>query len=157
MSCSRREDPMAMWRDLVGGFILAFGDIELITFRLWRDHVKAEPIPHNFKERTGRVLSALRQQGDKHEKAIEHLERSLRLADKRNTVAHNPTQVQVFEHSKTGEVLFEQAISSEANDDYIDDSELTELRAEAEDIASQLYFVVGYLDPRERVVKPRGV
>jgi hypothetical protein len=137
-------------RDLVGGFILAFGDIELITFRLWRDHVQAAPIPHNFTERTGRVLSALRKLGSEHAGTVKVLEQALRLADKRNTVAHNPTQVQVYEHSKTREVLFEQAITSETAGDYIDDAELTELRAEAEDLVTKLYLALGYVGPRER-------
>jgi hypothetical protein len=141
---------MAMWRDLIGGFILAFGDIELISFRLWRDHVKGLPIPHNFKDRTGQVLASLRKLGSGHEKVIDALEHSMRLADKRNTVAHHPMQVQVYQHSTTGEVFFEQAISSETTDDYIDDAELTELRAQAEDLVATLYLTLGYVDPRDR-------
>lgn len=144
------DDPMAKWRDLIGGFILAFGDIELISFRLWRNHVKRLPIPHNFKDRTGQVLAALRRLGSGHEKVINPLEQAMRLADKRNTVAHHPMQVQVYQHSTTGEVLFEQAISSETTDDYVDDAELTELRAEAEGLAAELYMALGCVDPRDR-------
>ena len=77
------------------------------------------------------------------------MERFLRLADKRNTVAHHPMQVQVHQHSTTGEVFFEQAISSETTDDYIDDAELTELRAQAEELVATLYFALGYVDPRD--------
>jgi hypothetical protein len=142
-------DPMAKWRDLVGGFILAFGEIELWSFRLWRDHVSSDPAPHNFKERTGRVLSALRQLGGDNQRVVEVLVQSLRLADKRNTIAHNPMQVQVWEHSKTGEVLFEHAITSTASADYIDDAELTELRAEAEELSTRLYMALGYPEPQQ--------
>jgi bisphosphoglycerate-independent phosphoglycerate mutase (AlkP superfamily) len=81
---------------------------------------------------------------------VKVLEQALRLADKRNTVAHNPMQVQVFEHSKTCEVLFKQAITSETAGDYIDDAELAELRAEAEDLVTKLYLALGYVGPRER-------
>ena len=59
-------------------------------------------------------------------------------------------QVQVYEHSATGELLFEHAIASETTDDYIDDAELTELRAEAEGLVAELYFALGYVDPRDR-------
>ena len=149
------DDPMAKWRDLVGGFILAFGDIELMSYRLWRDHVKTQPIPHSFRERTGPVLSALRRMGKEHERVVAALEQALRLADKRNTVAHHPMQVQVYEHSKTGELLFEHAITSETTGDYIDDAELTELRAEAEDLVAELYFALGYVDPRDRTREVR--
>jgi hypothetical protein len=145
-----RLDPMAKWRDLVGGFILAFGDIELTSVLLWREHVRRTPVPQRFKERTGIVLAALRRLSDPPIAIINAFESAMRLADKRNTVAHHPLQVQVFEHSKTGEVVFEQAISSATRDDYIDDLELTELRAEAEDIAARLYMALGFTDPRER-------
>jgi hypothetical protein len=147
-----QSDDMARWRDLVGGFILAFGDIELISIRLWRDHVGG-PFPHQFKDRTGQVLSALRKFGGQHDQLVGLLEESLRLADRRNTVAHHPMQVQVFEHSKTGQVFFSQAIVSESSGDYIDDAELSELRAATEDLVSRLFFSVGYVDPRERVRK----
>jgi hypothetical protein len=144
------EDPMAKWRDLVGGFILAFGDIDLISYRLWREHVGSHPIPHNFRERTGRVLSALRRTGANHDRVVAALEQALRLSDKRNTVAHHPMQVQVYQHSTTGELLLESVISSETTDDYIDDAELTELSAEAEGLVADLYMALGYIDPRDR-------
>src|SRR4249919_540735 len=108
-------DPMAQWRDLVGGFILAFGDIELISFRLWREHVGVGPVPYNFKVRTERVLANIKGSDRVPAGVSALLEASLRLADRRNTVAHHPMQVQVFQHSTTGELLFEQAISSEIN------------------------------------------
>jgi hypothetical protein len=145
----RADDPAAKWRDLVGGFILAFGDIELTTFYLWREFVEGYSIPHNFKERTGRVLSALRRL-DGYGAVVLALEQSLRLADKRNTIAHNPIQVQVYEHSKTGEVLFAHVIASQTAEDYIDDAELAELKAEAEDIATRLYLELGYIWERPK-------
>jgi hypothetical protein len=133
----RPKDPMAKWRDLVGGFILAFGQIELITFRLWRDHCQGEP-SHNFTVRTGAVIAALRRDERNHTELVALLERSLQLAGKRNTIAHHPMQVQVFRHSESGEVVLEQAIASEINDDYIDDGELRELRSDVERLAKAL-------------------
>jgi hypothetical protein len=82
-------DPMAKWRDLVAGFILAFREIELWSFRLWRNHVSSDPAPHNFKDRTGQVLSALRRLGSYYIHVVSVLEQSLKLADKRNTIAHS--------------------------------------------------------------------
>ncbi len=73
----------------------------------------------------------------------------MRLAVKRNAVAHHPMQVQVYQHSTIGELLFEHAISSETTDD-IDDAVLTELRAAAEGIVATLYIALGYVDPRDR-------
>jgi hypothetical protein len=145
------EDYMATWRDLVGGFILAFGDIELISYRLWRENFRDAP-PTRFKERTRKLLGHLRQDESKHREVISAFVEALRIADKRNTVAHNPIQVQVFEHSKTGQLFVEQGILSETSTDYIDDAELTELRAATEDIVARLYMVIGFAskEPQSR-------
>ena len=68
------------------------------------------------------------------------------MADKRNTIAHNPMQAQVFQHGRTGELLVEMAISSATTADYIDDAELKELRAEAEDLVTRLYMSLGLIE-----------
>ena|SRR5579871_1511243 len=124
--------------------------IELISKLLWRQHVRETPIPHYFKARTGRVLSALRSLPEIPTQIVEPLVRAMKLADKRNTIAHHPLQVQVFQHSKAGELIFEQAISSATREANIDDLELIEARAEAEGIAADLYLAIGFTDPREQ-------
>jgi len=147
------SDEYQKWRDLVGGFILAFGDIELITHQLWREYFEDQTPPVFFKERTSKLMGQLRHDEEANREIISALTEALRIADKRNTVAHNPMQVQVFEHSKTGELFFEQAISSATNDDYIDDLELMELRGKAEQLVSQLYMKIGFGDKRQNAKK----
>jgi hypothetical protein len=146
------DDYMAKWRELVGGFILAFGDVELITYRLWREHAGDEPASNRFSERTSKLLGYLRRDEVRNREVIAALIDALRIADKRNTVAHNPMQAQVFQHSATGQILVEQAITSETTDDYIDDAELTELRSAAEDLVARLYMAIGFLSKDPRVV-----
>lgn len=144
MSLSEFEIEQAKWRDLVGGFILAFGDIEVITHRLWRDHCDGKaPL---FKPRVQALLQVLKKSEPKDDAVISCLEAAYRMADKRNTIAHNPTQAQVFQHGRTGELLVEMAISSAMNDDYIDDATLKELRAEAEDLVTRLYMALGFME-----------
>jgi hypothetical protein len=53
------HDDLQKWRDLVGGFILAFGDIELITYRLWSERFKKKRPPNRFAARTKQILSQL--------------------------------------------------------------------------------------------------
>ena len=144
------DDFSAKWRDLVGGFILAFGDVELISYRLWRSHVGEEQPPARFADRTRKLLGYLRRDEETNREVIDAMIAALRIAEKRNTVAHNPMQVQVFKHSATGQFFIEQAITSATTEDYIDDAELTELRAEAEDLVSRLYLAIGFpsRDPR---------
>ena len=104
---------LAEWERLIGRFILAFGEIELLTFILWR-HYGLTPAPsHNFKERAGDILTRLRVDSTSLSKLVPFLEQSLRLADKRNAVAHHPICAQVFLHTRTGEHLIEFAVQSE--------------------------------------------
>ncbi|MGB2831504.1 MAG: hypothetical protein WBC07_01025 [Methylotenera sp.] len=146
MSISEFEIEQAKWRDLVGGFILAFGDIEVITHRLWRDYCNGKaPL---FKPRVEALLGALNKLEPKNDAVISCLEAAYRMADKRNTIAHNPTQAQVFQHGRTGELLIEMAISSATIDDYIDDADLKELRAEAEDLVTRLYMALGFIEKK---------
>lgn len=144
MSLSEFETEQAKWRDLVGGFILAFGDVEVITHRLWKDHCNGKaPL---FKSRVENLLKVLGKLEPRNDVVISCLEAAYRLADQRNTIAHNPTQAQVFQHGRTGELLIEMAISSETTDDYIDDATLKELRAEVEDIVTQMYAALGLFE-----------
>ena len=144
MGCSEFETEQEKWRDLVGGFILAFGDVEVITHRLWKDHCRGKP--PLFKPRVRALLSALRNANPQNDEVIACLEAALSLVDRRNTIAHNPTQAQVFQHSRTGEMLIEMAISSETSDDYIDDAKLKELSAEVEDLVTRLYISLGLVE-----------
>jgi len=150
VSIDEFEAEQAKWRDLVGGFILAFGDVETITHRLWRDHCAGKP-PVFFKERTTKLLSVLLSAHPRNDDVIGCLQEALQIANKRNTIAHNPMQAQVFQHSKTGKILIENAISSETSDDYIDDLQLIELRAEAEELVTRLYMALGFLTKEPRV------
>ena len=138
------------WRDLVGGFILTFGEIELFTYLVWSDYCHTTP-PHRFGDRVKGLLAALRMDEAKNRKVIEALGEALRLADKRNTVAHNPTQVEIFEHSRTGQVFLARGIYSRRSSDYIDDIELAGLRESAEHIASRLYASIGALSNKNAV------
>ena len=140
MSLSAFELQQAQWRDLVGGFILAFGDVEVVTLLLWKDHGKGTAPP--FKKRVDRLLTVLKNIEPRNEELISCLEKAHKMADKRNIIAHNPVQAQVFEHGRTRELFAELAISSPAREDYIDDVALKELRAEAEAIASRLYAAI---------------
>ncbi len=148
MSHSEVELEQAKWRDLVGGFILAFGDVEVITHRLWRDHCTGKA-PF-FKPRVEAILKALGKLEPKNDEVISCMEAAYRMVDKRNTIAHNPMQAQVFQHGRTGELLVEMAISSATTEDYIDDAKLKELRAEAEDLVTRLYMSLGFPEKAAR-------
>ena len=140
-----RELSESKWRDLVGGFILAFGEIEFITYRLWRDHFPDQKPLEKFRPRTIQILAQLQQSPEKNEAVIQLLTEAVSLAEKRNIVAHNPMQVQVFQHTRTGQLMIDHAITCRKTEEYIDDLDLKEFRANAEDLVWKLYMALGYI------------
>lgn len=132
-------DLVEHWERLIGRFIFAFGEIELLTFILWRHYAIEEAPPHNFKERTGRLLTKLRTDTSDKRLLAPLLEKSLRLADKRNAVAHHPMAAQVFQHTRTGEHMVKFAIHSQTSDEFIGDEELAQLGDSTRELVSQLY------------------
>lgn len=140
-----REISESKWRDLVGGFILAFGEIELITYRLWNDLFPDQKPLEKFRPRTNKILVELKATPGKNEAVIRLLTDAVLLAEKRNIVAHNPMQVQVFQHTRTGQIMIDHAITCIKTEEYIDDLCLKELRAQAEDLVWQLYMALGYI------------
>ncbi len=140
-----REISESKWRDLVGGFILAFGEIEFITYRLWNDLFPDQKPLEKFRPRTIQILASLQESPKKNEAVIQLLTEAVGLAEKRNIVAHNPMQVQVFQHTRTGQIMIDHAITCRKTEEYIDDLCLKELRAQAEELVWQLYMVLGYI------------
>ena len=139
------ETNIDKWKLLVGGFILSFGDIEMITYRLWCNLYGDREFPKQFSDRTGKLIGKLAEKESGNEALIGLLKKANKLSNKRHTIAHNPMEVQVFEHTPTGRIFTESAIFSPINDDYIDDLELEELVAEAENLVADLFIEVGYV------------
>ena len=47
------------WRNLIGDFMMEFGEIEYISYSLWSKKFKTGIPDHNFKARTSQVVSQL--------------------------------------------------------------------------------------------------
>lgn len=145
MNDSLHTEIWLTWRNLIGDFMMEFSEIEYISYSLWVEQKvnKDKTPPNKFRLRTKQVISQLNNTNDNEIKLI--LERSIKLAEKRNTIAHNPTLLQIFENETTNELHREFAISTFIEGDYIDLPELKELTAEAIDIKTELYMKLGYL------------
>lgn len=72
------------------------------------------------------------------EELAELFVRAMRLADRRNTIAHNPVMVQVFQDLKTSEYSTELAINSDDNELYIDMEVLDTTLRECELLAGDI-------------------
>lgn len=141
----KNEPALAMerWELLVGRFMLSFGDIELISINLWSELFDAEP-PREFLSRAGKIIGKLKEKSILNQNKIQLLQKACDLSNKRNTIGHNPMQIQVYEHTETGEYLLQEGMPAMLGDDYIDDLELMELASEAKALASELYIAIGF-------------
>ena len=127
------------WALQVGRFILAFGEIEQQSFVLWRKYYGQEKPPANFKARTQKILGKMRSDQDSPDRLRVNLIAALRIADKRNAVAHHPMCLQVFQHTRTGEVYTEWAIDSELADDYVSAEDLARLISETRKLVTSIH------------------
>lgn len=137
------------WRNLIGDFMMEFSEVEYISYSLWLKKVNKNSPSHNFKARTCQVISQLNGKKDKNIKTL--LERAIVIADKRNTIAHNPTLLQIFEDKEVKHLKPEFAISTYIKSDHIDILDLEEITAEVTDIKTQLYMSLGYLPIEDKM------
>ncbi len=128
--------------------MMEFSEIEYISYSLWFSQKLSQKPPHSFKQRTDKVINSLDEKRDK--STIDLLFQAINLAKRRNTIAHNPTLLQIFENKDTNQLHREFAINTFLEGDYIDLPELKELVAEARDIKTQLYMKFGYLPLNNR-------
>lgn len=133
------------WKILIGGFILSFGDIEAITYRLWECYCRTDIAlaPQQFGDRASKIIGAMKESSADRE-IIDLLIAAKKLADKRNSLAHNPVQVQVYQHTENGALWAELGLQCRKSGEFIDDLELIELESAARDIVAQLYMRIGF-------------
>jgi hypothetical protein len=136
------QDHKTRWQYLVGKFILAFGEIELITFYLWKKYFEQKDPPGNFSERTKKILHHVKNDPAATNIVANLLIESLEIAKRRNIVAHHPISVQAYRHSATGSFLTKRVIISITTNDYITDEELEKLGQRATEIVSSLQGVL---------------
>jgi Lhr-like helicase len=126
------------WALQVGRFILAFGEIEQQTFVLWRKYYGKEKPASNFKERVSMILGRLKKDPDAAKELSDFLVEAMKLAQKRNAIAHHPMCLQVFQHEHTSELSYEFAISSELAEDYVSAEDLKNLIKEARSLVTRI-------------------
>ncbi|MDN3649580.1 hypothetical protein QWZ13_11700 [Reinekea marina] len=72
-----------------------------------------------------------------------YLEEAIELAERRNTIVHNPMMVQIFENKKSGELYSETAIHSYKQRDYVSFDEMKRLNAQIVRLKNDLVDEVG--------------
>lgn len=135
------------WCQLIERFILAFGDIENISyfalFQLPTDKIFKTTSTLNFTKRVDLILELLEDQTkipkDEREKFEKLLNDAKKLAETRNIVAHSPLMMKVYEHPVEGLIHKEEALGTLRNKERaISVKDLTDAADRVEDLAKGL-------------------
>jgi hypothetical protein len=148
MSDETLPEEIEKWSLLVGRLISAFNEIELSTVKLWEIYFPKKKSPHKFTQRARDIIKEIKNDSlidDIAGVAIKNLEDAIVLARKRNTVAHNPVQVQVWEHRATEEYHIEFAVTTPDDKDYVKESDFEPLTKQASKLGSEL---LGFVQER---------
>ena len=98
------------WEVLIGKAIIAFGEIELVTYKclmyLPTEHIFEVVADLPFTKRIDLVCQLIQEKtlsDTIQDDFIKLLKNARQYAEIRNLIAHNPVQVSVYEHHKTGD------------------------------------------------------
>jgi hypothetical protein len=147
------ETNFSKWSHLIGSAVLNFGEIELATLTLLAHMERAgfgkSKIGEPFSARVDRIVKILDEwnlPAGESQAMKEQLLRAQKLAVYRNTIAHNPIQLDFYQNLATGDVTTEAAIRDFRNEKRVIDLEsLEEYVAEVSDTSSSLYMSLGKL------------
>jgi len=147
MNDKDHEKEKEHWASLIGRLMLAFGNIE---FQLCRCLVEIpevsrheELINHDFKKRATQAIKEIENAKlDKanSKKLINLLNECIKLAKKRNLIAHNPFNLSFYD-TKDGLGFRLEIVSLRNNDIFLEIGELESLVNKAEKYADELYVV----------------
>ena len=137
---------------LVGRFLLSFGSIEDCTYRILqtipRDSIYKTASRLPFGRRVALIVEILEGHDEISEESrmrlIAALKRCVNLAETRNTIAHSPLMLSIYEHPTEEWIAFENSIASFRNHDKpITPKMVAESLAESEILIRDLYDVLG--------------
>jgi len=157
----RWQDPRKKWAPLVGRFVLAFGDIENVTYlalrQLPKDKIFQTTSTLGFGKRVDLVIELVKDHAEigkrLSERFVEKLKAAKKLSETRNLIAHSPVVMKVYHHPKEGWTHREIAVANAKNHDR--EVSLAGLRqgvTQSERLAKSLYNLYGKI--HMRVVKP---
>ncbi len=141
------------WQQLVGKSIIAFGDIELVTYNcltyLPSEHIFEVVSDLSFAKRIeliSRIIESKDIPANLRDNFLELLAKAKEKAQVRNIIAHNPVQMSIYEHQKTGEILFQPEIAKiKKGNKVITIKDLQRFAEEVEELSVNLYSLMGQI------------
>jgi hypothetical protein len=148
----QHEEERAKWVALVGRLILSFGDIENITYlgllQLPKDSIFESTSKLGFGARVDLLLEILNGQEKLDPKLREAFSEKLlaakKLAEVRNTVAHSPLMLSVYQHPTEEWIHTELSLGNAKNKDKaLTLEKLSASTDQVEGLAKELYNLYG--------------
>lgn len=139
------------WHGLIGRAIVACGDIELVTYKcltyLPTEHIFEVVADLPFSKRIDLICKLIEDKPLPDELRTDFLQlltKSKKTAETRNIIAHNPLQVSVYEHEKTGDIFVRPEIQTiRKKQKILRLNDMRRFTAEVEELSSDLHAVMG--------------
>jgi len=139
------------WHSLIGRSIVACGDIELVSYKCLT-YLPSEDIIEivadlAFTKRIDLICKLIEDKPIPQEiksDFIDLLAKAKKTAETRNIIAHNPLQVSVYEHEKSGDLFVCPEIQTiRKKNKILRLQDMREFTAKVEELSSDLQAVVG--------------
>lgn len=138
------------WVGTVGKAIIAFGELELITYKCLA-HIPSDKICETssqllFARRVELLVEILEGRSPLPPVVSEFvamLKRARELAKTRNDIAHNPVVMNMFVNKSTGDILLERSIATARGGRVIDIAAAKEFAADVEDLVASMWLQIG--------------
>lgn len=141
------------WQNLIGRAIIASGDIELASYKcltyLPSDDIFEIVADLPFAKRVDLICKIIEEKplpDDLRADFLQLLSKAKKSAETRNLIAHNPVQISVYKHEKSGDVFLRPEIQAIRKKNKV--MTLTDMRkftAEVEELSMDIHAVMGQL------------
>ena len=141
------EDSLEKWKNKIGEMIVNFGEIERATYQVWVYYGKEiKDAPKEFTRRCGKVIGLIDRDssidGKTKEMVKDAFSRANELAQQRNDYAHNPVQVNLYEHPDTKELSVAAEVNQVLSGETLSYEQLCALVDEINNLAENIYNII---------------
>ena len=123
---------------LIGTFILAFGELEQLTYAVWARCCQDKHPPNTLGNTIKELVTIVKAKPELSAAIPKLLDEVQRLATYRNTIAHNPLSLQVLKDEASGIRTPIIRIASRKGDEHVTSEQLRRAGKQAQRLAQEL-------------------
>ena len=141
------EESLEKWKNKIGEMIVNFGEIERATYHVWVYYGKnIKDAPKEFTKRCSKVIGLIERDTsiDNKTKVIikDAFSCANALAEQRNDYAHNPVQVNFYEHPETNELSVAAEVNQILSGETLSYEQLCELTEDINALVKNIYDII---------------